>query len=112
MSDTTLLHCSYCGASQHEVRKIVAGPSVFICNDCVGKALSSLVTDQPATSEKLATTQSKSSELFYCSFCGKPGTEVKRLLSRNGVCICNECLVLSLDILTEGGASENASVPF
>ena len=27
--------CSFCGKSQHEVRKLVAGPSVFICNECV-----------------------------------------------------------------------------
>jgi hypothetical protein len=29
------LYCSFCGKSQHEVRKLVAGPSVFICDDCV-----------------------------------------------------------------------------
>ena len=30
-----LLYCSFCGKSQHEVRKLIAGPSVFICNECV-----------------------------------------------------------------------------
>src|SRR5574344_1057067 len=30
-----LLYCSFCGKSQHEVRKLIAGPSVFICDDCV-----------------------------------------------------------------------------
>jgi ATP-dependent Clp protease ATP-binding subunit ClpX len=29
------LHCSFCGKSQHEVRKLIAGPSVFICDECV-----------------------------------------------------------------------------
>ncbi len=29
------LYCSFCGKSEHEVDKLVAGPSVFICNDCV-----------------------------------------------------------------------------
>lgn len=29
-----LLHCSFCGKNQHEVRKLVAGPSVYICNEC------------------------------------------------------------------------------
>jgi len=29
------LYCSFCGKSQHEVRKLIAGPSVFICNECV-----------------------------------------------------------------------------
>ncbi|MBF0107632.1 MAG: ATP-dependent Clp protease ATP-binding subunit ClpX [Magnetococcales bacterium] len=31
----SVLHCSFCGKTQHEVRKLIAGPSVFICNECV-----------------------------------------------------------------------------
>jgi len=30
-----LLYCSFCGKSQHEVKKLIAGPSVFICDECV-----------------------------------------------------------------------------
>lgn len=33
--DDRLLYCSFCGKSQHEVRKLIAGPSVFICDECV-----------------------------------------------------------------------------
>ena len=33
--DRKLLYCSFCGKSQHEVRKLIAGPSVFICDECV-----------------------------------------------------------------------------
>ena len=32
---TKILYCSFCGKSQHEVRKLIAGPSVFICDECV-----------------------------------------------------------------------------
>jgi len=39
LSDTTstdkLLYCSFCGKSQHEVKKLIAGPSVFICDECI-----------------------------------------------------------------------------
>ena len=37
MSDkkAEVLHCSFCGKSQHEVRKLIAGPAVFVCNECV-----------------------------------------------------------------------------
>ena len=42
MSDTTItnstdkvLNCSFCGKSQHEVKKLIAGPSVFICDECI-----------------------------------------------------------------------------
>ena len=35
-SDTkNTLYCSFCGKSQHEVRKLIAGPTVFICDECV-----------------------------------------------------------------------------
>ncbi len=33
--DGKLLYCSFCGKSQHEVRKLIAGPQVFICDECV-----------------------------------------------------------------------------
>ena len=39
MSDTNnsekILYCSFCGKSQHEVKKLIAGPSVFICDECI-----------------------------------------------------------------------------
>ncbi len=34
-SSENTLYCSFCGKSQHEVRKLIAGPTVFICNECV-----------------------------------------------------------------------------
>ena len=37
--DEKLLYCSFCGKSQHEVRKLIAGPSVFICDECVDLCL-------------------------------------------------------------------------
>jgi len=33
--DNNTLYCSFCGKSQHEVKKLIAGPTVFICNECV-----------------------------------------------------------------------------
>ncbi|SDH10938.1 ATP-dependent Clp protease ATP-binding subunit ClpX [Nitrosomonas sp. Nm132] len=35
MNGDKLLYCSFCGKSQHEVRKLIAGPSVFICDECI-----------------------------------------------------------------------------
>lgn len=34
-ADDKVLHCSFCNKSQHEVRKLIAGPSVFICDECI-----------------------------------------------------------------------------
>ena len=35
VKDSKLLYCSFCGKGQNEVRKLIAGPSVFICEECV-----------------------------------------------------------------------------
>ncbi|MCL6414564.1 ATP-dependent Clp protease ATP-binding subunit ClpX [Aestuariirhabdus sp. Z084] len=48
-----LLYCSFCGKSQHEVRKLIAGPSVFICDECVdlcNDIIREEVQDAPAES--------------------------------------------------------------
>ena len=34
-NDDKLLYCSFCGKNQNEVRKLIAGPSVYICNECI-----------------------------------------------------------------------------
>jgi hypothetical protein len=40
------LYCSFCGKTQHKVAKLIAGPSVFICDECVG--LCNKILGQPA----------------------------------------------------------------
>ena len=34
-SSDSKIYCSFCGKNQHEVRKLIAGPTVFICDECV-----------------------------------------------------------------------------
>ncbi len=56
--DGKLLYCSFCGKSQHEVRKLIAGPSVFICDECV-ELCNDIIREEiqegeaPKSSEKL-----------------------------------------------------------
>ncbi len=52
MSADSTLYCSFCGKSQHEVRKLVAGQEVFICDECVG--LCSDIVRQDSIAELLA----------------------------------------------------------
>lgn len=49
-----LFHCSFCGKSQHEVRKLIAGPSVYVCDECV--ALCNDIINEEAQDEKNAPT--------------------------------------------------------
>lgn len=52
-----LLYCSFCGKSQHEVRKLIAGPSVFVCDECV-QLCNEIIREE---SEELEDQDSKSS---------------------------------------------------
>ena len=56
-TDTSkLLYCSFCGKSQHEVRKLIAGPSVFICDECVelcNDIIREEMQEQPSGQNKL-----------------------------------------------------------
>ena len=48
------LYCSFCGKSQHEVRKLIAGPTVFICDECVGLCMDIIREEQQGTNSKVA----------------------------------------------------------
>jgi len=60
MSDTgdadnkNTLYCSFCGKSQHEVRKLIAGPTVFICDECVELCMDIIREETKATVSKSA----------------------------------------------------------
>jgi len=53
-SDTTgnTLYCSFCGKSQHEVRKLIAGPTVFICDECVNLCMDIIREEQRAPGQE------------------------------------------------------------
>ena len=55
-SGDKLLYCSFCGKSQHEVKKLIAGPSVFVCDECV--ALCNDIMKEEAQSANLKTDKS------------------------------------------------------
>lgn len=54
-SDGKLLFCSFCGKSQHEVIKLIAGPSVFICNECVDLCNDIVREAEPAADNSVKT---------------------------------------------------------
>ncbi len=45
-----LMYCSFCGKSQHEVKKLIAGPSVFICDECIDLCVD-IITDEANTTK-------------------------------------------------------------
>jgi ATP-dependent protease Clp ATPase subunit len=81
-----LLRCSFCGRAQKKVAKLIAGPGVYICTDCVVLARS-----WPAVSAPGQT----------CSFCGKWDPGKARVVARGAVAICGQCLDLCDQIVAE-----------
>lgn len=48
-----VLHCSFCGKSQHEVRKLIAGPSVYVCDECVALC-NEIINDDPQLAQAVS----------------------------------------------------------
>jgi ATP-dependent protease Clp ATPase subunit len=86
------LHCTFCGKSGVEAKKIIAGPSPFsICDGCVG-----------SHSETVAREEARLAALpDDCSFCGKTRRQVRVLVVGEKATICDECLGLCRDIFKE-----------
>jgi ATP-dependent Clp protease ATP-binding subunit ClpX len=53
-----LLYCSFCGKSQHEVRKLIAGPSVFICDECI-ELCNDIIREEGTTAEAARSDKNK-----------------------------------------------------
>ncbi|MFN4264402.1 MAG: ATP-dependent Clp protease ATP-binding subunit ClpX [Aquabacterium sp.] len=52
-SSEKILYCSFCGKSQHEVKKLIAGPSVFICDECI-ELCNDIIRDEVAAEAEQA----------------------------------------------------------
>jgi tetratricopeptide (TPR) repeat protein len=81
--------CSFCGRKRAEVRKLISGPKVFICDNCACLCVDILAKDKAqAPKEKI------------CSFCANAGRAVL-ITGPNDVLICDECVGLCRDIIDE-----------
>ena len=47
------LYCSFCGKSQHEVKKLIAGPTVFICDECVELCMDIIKEENKTNNQKI-----------------------------------------------------------
>ena len=121
-----MLACTFCGKRQDEVRKLIAGPGVFICERCIALAQDVITSGEPARTEVGPIGAVPGQETRErCSFCGKARDQVPGLagialpagqqLQTKGkvpgkppgtATICPECLALCGEILTEELGSE------
>ncbi len=80
---SAILVCTFCVKDADEVAKLIAGPGVYICNECVGRARQGW---KPHT---------------LCSFCGKSAARDLRVRGTELVAICAECVDLCDEIIAE-----------
>jgi hypothetical protein len=92
--------CSFCGRSGVDVDHLVAGPGVFICENCVGVA-STLTEGIEPTAQVGRRLVPEESPGARCSFCGKSRSEVRRLATAAGHSICDACIELCHEINEE-----------
>ena len=107
--DPALLVCTFCGKNQKQVKKLIAGPSVYICDRCVDLAMVVISDGQPVTTHIAELTAGPGDEpRTTCSFCGKRRDQVAGLVvssvqteRKAPATICTECLDLCTEIITE-----------
>jgi hypothetical protein len=110
--DFEVLRCSFCDNAQDDVRTLIAGPTVFICNECVAVCVDILTTDSTADSRSPDSAEArrlrvKTAAIFpdrsdTCSLCGKPGLLEEMLpLGSRGI-LCGECADTIEDALRQG----------
>ncbi|PWT96104.1 MAG: hypothetical protein C5B53_10310 [Candidatus Melainabacteria bacterium] len=90
------LTCTFCNKTQDKVKKMIAGPGVYICDECVKECDELLIAEKDKPTEK-------ADSKLKCSFCSKPQTMVQKLLKGPTKYICNECVDLCDEILMDAG---------
>jgi hypothetical protein len=88
-----LLRCSFCGRGQDAVSKLIAGPAVYICNECIDICNEIIADDQriktpPASHENSEPPKVMVVAVFECSFCKTPTplTECVSIPERGKLC--------------------------
>ena len=104
--EITYDRCSFCSRKQADVSKIIAGPAVFICTECVGDCAVALAKGAPTGN--ITTIIEKAAE-DRCSFCGKQPADVEGIVGVPEARICNKCLKICGEILAQDELREDGS---
>ena len=105
------LTCSFCATSQYEVRKLIAGPGVYICDACV-ELVQGVISSGGVTNTRLEPVHAVTDQdgRVRCRFCDKRRDQVTAMAAMSAeaggevsepAAICNECLSLCIEIIAE-----------
>jgi hypothetical protein len=87
-----LSSCSFCGKEQHEVKKLVAGLSVFICNECV-ELCSGIIAEEREQDAEVAAGTGKSFKVErLCGICMEPRETDELVFLPHAAYLCATCL--------------------
>ena len=99
--------CSFCGVSQSETRRVVAGPGEsYICDKCVEICTAMLLGDTGVEQSDFALDAEGS---VSCSFCGEKSGDVWKLLIGEKRNVCSECLGVCNDIFGDMDAGNRTA---
>jgi len=107
--DPELLACTFCGKHQKQVKKLIAGPGVYICDGCIDLAKGVIGSEEIVSTGIAELAAGPVDEpRVQCSFCGKCRDQVEGLTvssarteRKTPAAICVECLDLCSEILIE-----------
>ncbi len=91
-----VLHCSFCNKSQRDVRQLIAGPNVNICNECVDICVDILSEKQKDQSEDKAEILESEvswprSSSWFCALCRMPVGVAEAIVVENRGLLCQGC---------------------
>lgn len=104
------LRCSFCNKRQADVRKLIAGPAVFICDECVDVCVDIIADDERFRDERgdAAGRQASSgvprsrTQMVGCTICGKAGSFKNMLPIGDRAVLCGACADAVEDALARG----------
>ena len=96
--EVTYIDCSFCGKKQAEAKTLIAGPAVYVCDECVQDCKNALKSSEPTGG--ITMILSKAAQAT-CSFCGQKPTEVDGIVGVPQAKICNQCIKICEEILSK-----------
>jgi hypothetical protein len=104
--------CSFCGAAERNVRRLIAGPIVFICDECVGRCVD-IIADERVAADAIVrlppASREKPADGLWCTLCGKDADPSQALLIENRALVCGPCV--SAVALAAGLAQKQPAEP-
>jgi hypothetical protein len=89
------LSCTFCERTPSELSKLLAGPDLYICDECASSAERALAQSRRTGRFVPAAPRTK----VKCSFCRKPRTDERTIATSGAGNICKECVAVCRDIL-------------